>query len=297
MMVETELTWVWWGSMVAISVLNIVVCCLLWADLLPLAASPRGAATMKYAVRLRWLAVPLVLQCAWRSVFPSVYNSRQTFFDTPLNSIIIDRTLAAVGEVTWMTQVALAMVHVSGQLNACPGVLKAAGCVIVAFSICGEACSYTGVVTTSCLFEVFEESFWTAVYVVGALCGVFLFGKCRRLDRSPSHTAKAFSLALILQGIVVIPYQLGSYLPTYYGRWQDDQRAGKRYLGFWEGLRDAVVRREPTRHWDAWRPEWLWMSVYFSVCVWTSILLTLAPRIYNSEDLGTRILEPREPKP
>lgn len=50
---------------------------------------------------------PLAQECAWRSVFPCLYNERQVLFDTPLNAILLDRSLAAVGEVCWVLQICL----------------------------------------------------------------------------------------------------------------------------------------------------------------------------------------------
>merc|ERR1712098_942131 len=90
-------TWVWWGTMVAVAVFNI------WFLIhehskTKLSSDP---ATRRYQSTIMWLSVPFVVECAYRSVFPSLYNERQVFFDTMFNSILVDRTLAAVGEVCW----------------------------------------------------------------------------------------------------------------------------------------------------------------------------------------------------
>ena len=41
------------------------------------------------------------------------------------------------------------------------------------------------------------------------------------------------------------------------------------------GLRDSHVRRQPTSRWEVWREEAPWMTLYFSVGVWTSLAMVL----------------------
>lgn len=232
-----------------------------------------------YLKRLRLLAVPFVLECAWRSVFPSVYNSRQTFFDTPLNSILVDRTLAAIGEVAWMGQVALALAHLGRELQLRAfqrRLFSGAGGLIVAFAVIGEVNSYLGTATGNCLFEVIEESFWTSIYILMMPCGLYLYLRCRRLPHARS--AINFSLFLFIQGFVMLPYQCGSYVPMYYSRWRADEAHNVEYRPFWSGLLGAASQRHVTRDWEDWKSEWIWMSVYFSGACWTSILLLWAPR-------------------
>ena len=44
-------------------------------------------------------------------------SQRFTFWDTPLNSIIVDRTFACAGEITWTAQIAIALMHVDTELT------------------------------------------------------------------------------------------------------------------------------------------------------------------------------------
>jgi hypothetical protein len=45
------------------------------------------------------------------------------------------------------------------------------------------------------------------------------------------------------------------------------------YLSLMEGMKDALQRRHLARRWSDWRPEILWMSLYFSAGVWLSVCL------------------------
>lgn len=262
-----------------------------WAKQTLVLSPVADARTKVYFRWIRRLAVPFVMECIWRSVFPSVYNSRQTFFDTFLNSILIDRTLAAVGEVTWMAQVALALLHLCADKRVgARRQISFIAYLVVVFAVAGEVNSYLGVTTTSCLFEVIEESFWTAIYAVLMPVGIFVFFQLRRLPKGEvSKGAKIFSGFCFVQGLYNLPYQCLVYVPMYYSRWREDVSNQKTYSSFGPGLWNAASHRVPTRDWKDWESEWLWMSLYFSCAVWSSILLLWAPRFIAAETiLGDR---------
>ena len=80
----------WYGALVALAVLNPLLL-VVAACRNPLSADPERR---RYQLWMLCLAIPFVVECAWRGVFPSLYLQRFTFWDTPLNSVIIDRTLA-----------------------------------------------------------------------------------------------------------------------------------------------------------------------------------------------------------
>ena len=50
------------------------------------------------------------------------------------------------------------------------------------------------------------------------------------------------------------------------------------YLTLATGLRDNRQRRHPTLTWDVWRVEAPWMTVYFSIGVWTILAMVLFER-------------------
>jgi hypothetical protein len=59
----------------------------------------------------------------------------------------------------------------------------------------------------------------------------------------------------------------------YVRRWRLNS-AGLR-LSFVTGLRDIHCRRHATSAWEVWREEAPWMTLYFSVGVWTSLAMVL----------------------
>ena len=62
-----------------------------------------------YVQIMLWVALPNVIQGAWRSFFPQQYNERIGFWNNPMNNVFIGRSLASIGEVTWAIQVSLCL--------------------------------------------------------------------------------------------------------------------------------------------------------------------------------------------
>jgi hypothetical protein len=62
----------------------------------------------------------------------------------------------------------------------------------------------------------------------------------------------------------------------YWSRWLADQTNRCQYLSIARGLADVCRRRTVSNRWEDWKGEVLWMSLYFTVGVWTSISLVYA---------------------
>ena len=65
----------------------------------------------------------------------------------------------------------------------------------------------------------------------------------------------------------------GIDVPMYFARWQAQLADGTQYLGLFSGLHDLATRWVVTHSIARWHNEIPWMSLYFSVAVWMSLLL------------------------
>ena len=59
----------------------------------------------------------------------------------------------------------------------------------------------------------------------------------------------------------------------YLNRWQQGLANGSKVLRPLEGLRDASTRWIVTHDFAEWKDEIAWMSLYFTVAVWSSLAL------------------------
>mmetsp|Transcript_26137 Transcript_26137/g.49072 ORF Transcript_26137/g.49072 Transcript_26137/m.49072 type:complete len:293 (-) Transcript_26137:41-919(-) len=273
-------TWPWWGSMVIISFCNF----LFFRHVRMNVRSPRTAQDRRYQVYLRNLCAPFLFECAWRSVFPSLYNERQVLFDTPLNSILIDRSLAALGEVCWVLQICLVLEQLAADLkhprSPCCGqrFVEMSSPMMALLAVTGEVFSFLGTFTTNARYEVFEAICWCSLFAIAALTAASLLVRASNAG-ALATASRRFLAVLSLQGLLYCPYMICFNIPMYESIWRRDEEHGKTYFDLWEGMLDSWRTRNRCQNWSCWRHDWFWMSFYFSVAVWSSICMMYAPRL------------------
>lgn len=245
---------------------------------LPPTADPARRTLQKKAYVL---AAPMVVQCAWRSVFPSLYLQRFTFYDTPLNSIMVDRTLACAGELSWNAALVTCLVHVDTELTGGrPWVRRSAWALFLTY-VAAECFSYYNTATTNELWaaiEVGADALSQVLCLPAALAIAVELGCRGRLRTSGGLLAVGFCA----QALVLSLYNAFIDVPMYMNRYRADQAAGKTYFKFVPGLVDDATRRVPTQSLDDWHDDMFWMVAYFVFNPIGSILLTAAPTILST---------------
>jgi hypothetical protein len=252
--IPDRLTLRWWQLLCAVSVGNIV----LWN----LAA--RGLLWESDGYRSQQLALSglFVAACAFRSLLPRVDLERMCFWDVPLSSVIVGRTVATVAELCFAWQCALLLFKLSALTGS--SVIGAIGLAVLPIIVVAELACWFAVATLNHIWHAVEELLWSIMVGLVA-AGLVLYWR---------HTAEALPMwvpigLIACAGAAVLILTVD--IPVYITRWRIGKRAGLRYLRVVEGLKDAVVRRRVTQARDEWRKEVLWMSLYFSAGVWVSL--------------------------
>eukprot|EP00940_MAST-03C_sp_MAST-3C-sp2_P003118 g3118.t1 len=276
---STSLLWIWYGIMTTVATFNMVWLYHRWCDV---------SAKDTYGLVMKIFGIPWVFECAWRSVFPSLYLQRFVFWDTILNSIIVDRTLACVGELCWASQFAFAMDQLDVQLNGekkSTWWIRALAILAVAVYVAAECTSYYNVATTNefwCAVEVILDGISFLIMTPGYVSLLLRIpGPLRGAANSP---AKIFVLVTTIVCVVYPLYNFCIDAPMYMKRYHEDQRNHKQYFSFMDGLKDAAVRRVPTHELGDWEEDMSWMTMYFSFGAWSGLYLMRAPRVTLSTD-------------
>lgn len=253
----------WWLFLCAIASINVAT----WSIVADMLERRRTAMPVEVFAGCRLqlvLSGMYVLGCAFRSVLPVYDIPRLGLFDTWLSSVIVGRSVATVAELCFAGQWAL-ILHATARTTHSNAVKLASG-LLVPLIACAEACSWYAVLTTSNIGHIAENSIWglAAALVVGALVTIIpgSTGARRRSLIRWSAAGGAYVLFMFMFDV-----------PTYWQRWVADQTAGKHYMSIAQGLADAAHHRVVSHHWEDWKSEVVWMSLYFSVAVWLSISL------------------------
>jgi len=246
----------WWGFLVAVSAGNIA-----WLLWLHARLRKPGA----FAVEpLLLLGSAYVLGCAFRSVLPRADVQRICLFDTWLSSVFVGRSVATVAELCFAIQWAIVLREL-GHLAHSPTARTVAKAIVPLIAL-AEACSWYAVVTTNYLGNVLENSLWTLTF---ALIGIALLQLANYFRGIVRYALAAAAVGMA--GYVV--FMCSVDVPTYFERWQADLANGKHLLGLFSGLHDVATRWIVTHDAARWHGEIAWMSLYFSMAVWASLLL------------------------
>lgn len=262
-------TLAWWTLLRSAAGLNLV----LWA----------AAAWALWRWRDRWppdawmsnrwqllLAAGYVLGCGYRSFWPVFDVQRLVIVDSFWSSVLVGRSVATVAELCFAAQWALLLrgaARDTGNRSA-----AAVSRLILPLIAVAEMFSWYSVLSTSNLGHVVEESLWAA-------CAAALVWSLALMWRQVNPTRKPLLLLWCLAGSAYVLYMVFVDVPMYWQRWLADEGSGRVYMGLAQGLVDVSERWVVSHDWAHWRTEVIWMTAYFSVAVWISIALVLAPRL------------------
>lgn len=250
---SNPLTW-WWRLLALVSGVNIAIWFLLYHHL---HEQPAGELMLL-------LCAAYVFGCAFRSLLPRADVQRFCLFDTWLSSVVVGRSVATIAEICFAAQWAIILYHLGKMTNA-DTTLNAA-MIILPLIIIAECFSWYAVLTTNYLGSAIENSIWAvAFFIVGA-------GLCRLLPEFDGPVRVALIVSII--GIAgYLAFLMTIDITMYVARWRARLADGSRLLGVAEGFRDASTRWVVTRDFAHWKDEIAWMSLYFSVAVWSSLAL------------------------
>jgi hypothetical protein len=247
----------WLGSLAALAAFNAG----LWVWI-----ARSGAPGTPYAEAQLLLSGVYVGVCGFRSLFPRVDLERVCLWDTWLSAIHLGRIVATIAELCFALQCALFVQRLS-EIIGMPWLDAAAG-VFVPVVILAELVCWYAVLSLNHIGHAIEESLW-------ALLMLLLAAASGRAAFAAHGSLRVMLIAGFLFYGVGAGLTMAVDVRMYVQRWRN--YAGG-YLTLATGLRDSRQRRHPTLAWDVWRAEAPWMTVYFSIGVWTSLAMVLLER-------------------
>ena len=227
------------------------------------AASPRTPYTKSQLL----LSAVYVGVCGFRSLFPRVDLERICLWDSWLSTIVLGRTAATIAELCFALQCGL-FVQRLADLTGMP-LLSAMSLTFVPLAVVAEIACWYAVLSLDHIGHALEETLWAVIMLILATA-----------SGAAGLASEGVRAWLLLAGALI--YTGGAALTLafdvtmYVGRWRSWAAVDRLPLA--TGLRDCGRRRAPTRTWEVWREEVAWMTLYFSVGVWTSLAMVLLER-------------------
>jgi hypothetical protein len=252
----------WWSFLVTVSALNIA---LLFGLRAAYRANPFGTANAVFAAEpLALLSAVYVFGCAFRSVLPRADVERICLFNTWLSSVLIGRSVATLAEICFAVQWVIILRELGRIAHS--DTTKNIAKLILPLILLAEICSWYAVISTNFLGNVLENSLWTIAFALVAAALI-------RLAASFNGIVRWIIVATAAGAVGYVLFMVTIDVPMYLQRWQAAMASGRQVLGLLGGFRDLAGRWIVTRDIGRWRDEIPWMSLYFSVAVWASLLL------------------------
>jgi hypothetical protein len=246
---------IWLGSLAVLAAFNVGIW--IW---IARSTSPR---TPYFDAQLLLSGV-YVGVCGFRSLFPRVDLERVCLWDTWLSTILLGRTAATIAELCFALQCGLFVQRLS-QIIGMP-LLDAGAHAFVPLVVLAELVCWYAVLSLNHIGHAIEESLWALLMLIlAAVLGIAAFG-------ADGPLRVMLFLGFLLYGVGAA-LTMAVDVKMYVRRWRltvDGVR-----LTLVTGLRDIQRRRHPTVAWNVWREEAPWMTLYFSIGVWTSLAMVI----------------------
>ena len=252
----------WWSFLVTVSALNIALLAGLRAVY---RGNPFGAANAIFAAEpLALLSAVYVFGCAFRSLLPRADVERICLFNTWLSSVLVGRSVATVAELCFAIQWAIILRELGRVAHS--DTAKNIAKLFVPLIALAEICSWYAVISTNFLGNVLENALWTIAFALVAAALIRLAASFHGIVRWIIVVTAAGAAGYVLFMVTID-------VPMYLQRWQAAMARGHPVLGLFAGLHDLASRWIVTHDIARWRDEIPWMSLYFSIAVWASLLL------------------------
>jgi hypothetical protein len=205
-----------------------------------------------------------VFGCAFRSLLPRADVERICLFNTWLSSVLVGRSVATVAELCFAVQWAIILSELGRVTHS--DTAKNIAKLIVPLIAVAEIFSWYAVISTNFLGNVLENSLWTIAFTLVAAALIRLAASFHGVVRWIVVLTAAGAAGYVLFMVTID-------VPMYVQRWHTATAAGQPMLGLFAGLHDVASRWIVTHEIARWRDEIAWMSLYFSIAVWASLML------------------------
>jgi hypothetical protein len=244
---------VWWLTLSGIALFNIGLW--FWSG---------RKAEDSYQRWQRVLSAGFVFGCAFRSFIPRADVQRICLIDSFWASVFVGRSVATVAELCFVAQWALLLRATARGFGVRP--IVALSYLVVPMIAVAEAFSWYAVLTTNYIGNTVEESTWTLTATMVTLCNLVLWRRATGRWRTGLFAASVLGVGYVL-------FMCNVDVPMYATRWLADTASHREYFSIAAGLHDVTSRWVVTGAWQDWHEEMPWMSLYFSVAVWASIVV------------------------
>lgn len=293
--------WPWWGTLVAINVINVTICIVLFVR----SKKDTSPAAANYLMMMRMMGLIFVAVAFYRSIFVSGYMRQLAWFDSVLNSSLLIRGFAIFAELCFVGLIAKGLLRMNEDI---PGLIdKKNGfqtflqtrtpiilfvCIFIANIFVTAA-----TITKIDLLFALEEAFWGIGFICIIPMLIISLRKLLMYRNTPAwDNTRQVRIMVILITTYCIAYslmQFGFFLPFVYwpsaiAQLQMPNPDPAFRFGV-QAILDALLIVHETKDLNTWGGMGfiIWHTAYFSILVWFVLFLMTGPRVLNIAKTAT----------
>jgi hypothetical protein len=294
--------WIWWGTLVAINVINVIICIFLFIR----SRRDNNPADANYLGMMRIMGLIFVVVALYRSIFVSSYLRQLAWFDSVLNSSLLIRSFAIFAELCFAGLIAKGLLRMNEDIpelinkeNKFQTFLQTRTPILLFLCIfIANIFATSATITKIDLLFAIEETFWGIGFVCIIPMLIISLRKLSAYRNTPEWVnMRQVRIMLIVISAYCIVYsllELGFFLPVLYwpnaiAQLQMPNPEPAFRFGI-QAIRDAFLIVHETKDLTAWGGMGfiIWHTAYFSVCVWIILFLMTGPRLLNNAKTGAR---------
>ena len=216
------------------------------------------------------LATIYVFGCGFRSFIPRGDVRRIVLIDHWISAIAIGRSVATVAELAFAAQWALMLYEIGRSTG--NKTIMAFSKVIVPMLVVAECFSWYACTTGNFFGTIIEESLW-------GLAATVLVAGFWMARPYYANIQRRFINGVLFMGAGYVVYMATVDVPSYVTKFLANQADGKQYSEVLNGFIEVATQRRLTHEYMDWKYEMVWMTLYFSLAVWASMLIVNGPRM------------------
>lgn len=283
----SDLTWGWllWGTFVTISIANFYLLCWVWKSLKPDRTNMRIA---RYQLNMKLYGGIFIIISFLRSIFPNISYTHICFFDVYLCNSITAFFYTGIMKMCYIIQICTALTHITADLRRYCVNISHKNMVLVNYlsnflifgAFIAHLFSCYAVITMCQFWYVVEKCIEIVCLTLLVLCCSFLYYNFQKLsDSEQQWKVNIFFRSIIFLGIAHLPFMGLEEVSQYLTDYNKNKFSGDEYLDFYDGFMAATTCNEVTQVYSIWIENVPTSLAYFTVFAWTSVWLTLAPKL------------------
>ena len=222
-------------------------------------------------INMSFLVIIYVIVCAVRSIWPRVDGKYLCCYDNFISTPLVGRILATMAEISFGLFIIMVSNDIIKSLNfeGSEWILVINTGLVFMITVAQIFC-WVGIVTKDPSYNAIEESLWTVFGLSNFLIYFYVFTKLGNSKNSNSLRVKKIIPLILFGTLCYVTFMVVRDVPMYI-------KNAKNYKGKYNNLTDGIKKLskciEVTHSYKRWKEDIPWLTGYFTVTVWCSILI------------------------